>query len=194
MKIYKKNIVLLASAILFTTGVAADSAATNKVSELTSEIFLSNAKANNYAKTEMVGKQLKIEFDAVSEMQKYSRWPLARFTPQKGWWNWADKQSIKFNVTNPTSESAQVYFKLIDSVGLTGQKTNQLNYGVRVKPGETKEVEMLLDGGKRKLRGYEGGTQINLQGLIELSVFVRGPIDQQTVLLENFQVVSPSDS
>ncbi|MGL6262293.1 hypothetical protein [Vibrio sp. WXL210] len=186
----KLKIALLVSTVIFAAGIATHSQANDKLSELDSEVFLSNVKPNSFAKAEMVDEALKVNFEKVTEAQKYSRWPAAKFTPQKGWWNWEDKKSIKFDVENPTNKSAKIYFKLIDSVGLSGQQTNQLNYGVQVNPGETKEVEMLLDGSKRKLAGYQGGTEINLKGIIELSVFARGPVSEQTVLLKNFQVVN----
>ncbi|MGL6260894.1 hypothetical protein [Vibrio sp. WXL210] len=176
-----------------TTNVAqqASTNATVKVNEYNSAVFLSSAKPK-YSKLIMENQTLKVEFEGVTAAQSNSRWPTARFFPKKGWWNWEDKEAIKFDITNPSQKPAKVVFKLTDKKGLSGIRANQLDYVVSLRPGEKKQIEMKLDGGLRKAPGYTGGTELDLQSLMELKMFVRGPVEPQTVYLENFQLVGSS--
>ena len=132
---------------------------------------------------------LAINFDAVSEADKYNYWPNVKIFPQGEPWNWNDKGSFTVDVTNPTDKPANIIFKLVDNVGQMGAATNQLNYAVTIPAGETQQVEMLFNGGTRQLDGYWDGQKLNLRRLVELQVFVQGPMDAQQVVLDNFSLV-----
>jgi len=132
---------------------------------------------------------IQISFDAVSEANKFKYWPNTKFFPQGEAWNWNNKGSFKVDVTNPTDKDANIIFKLVDNVGQMGAATNQLNYATAIPAGETQTVEMLFNGGTRSLAGYWDGQNLNLRKLAELQVFVQGPIDAQTVILDNFELV-----
>lgn len=151
----------------------------------------------SHAKAEMVSnkgvtlgnKALKVDFDAVSEADKLKIWPQIKFLPKTGVWNWNSKGSFKVDITNPTTKSAYITFKLVDSIGQVGVQDNQLNYSVMIPAGETQNIEMLFNGADRKLEGYWGGANLNLRKLSELQVYVQGPMDAQTVILDNFELV-----
>ncbi len=132
---------------------------------------------------------LQVNFDAVSEANKFKYWPNIKMFPQGELWNWNNKGSLKVDVTNPTDKPATIIFKLVDNVGQMGAATNQLNYATVIPAGETQTVEMLFNGGKRKLEGYWDGANINLRKLAEFQVFVQGPMDKQTVILDNLELV-----
>ncbi|WP_413113637.1 beta-galactosidase [Thaumasiovibrio sp. DFM-14] len=135
-------------------------------------------------------KAIQVDFESVSDANKYKYWPNVKFFPESGAWNWNSKGSLKVDVTNPTDKAANIIFKLVDNVGQMGAETNQLNYAVNIPAGETQTVEMLFNGGLRKLDGYWNGDNLNLRKLAELQVFVQGPIDAQTIILDNLELVN----
>lgn len=161
-----------------------------------SDKFFSKLKAD-HAKASAVtdagvtaGSQaLKIDFDSVNEANKFKYWPNVKFHPDTGNWNWNAKGSLTLDVTNPTDSTANIILKIADNVGVMGAGDNQLNYALSVPAGETVPVEMIFNGSKRKLDGYWGGEKINLRKLVELQIFVQGPIDQQSVIVDNFALV-----
>ncbi|MGV2986416.1 beta-galactosidase [Vibrio sp. E150_011] len=162
-----------------------------------SDSFFNSVKAE-HAKTNVSNeagvtagsKALHIDFDAVSDANKYKYWPNVKFFPSSGEWNWNSKGSLKVDVTNPLDTPANVIFKLVDNVGQMGAETNQLNYAVNIAPGETRTIEMLFNGGVRKLEGYWNGDNLNLRKLAELQVFVQGPADAQSIILDNLELVN----
>lgn len=161
-----------------------------------SDSFFNNV-AVSHAKVEKINgvgvtagsNALKISFDEVSEANKFKFWPNIKIVPNEGIWNWNSKGSFKVDVTNPSDSSANIIFKVVDNIGSMGAQTNQLNYAVSIPAGETETVEMLFNGGKRKLNNYWDGDQLDLRKLVELQVFVQGPMDAQTVVLDNFELI-----
>lgn len=148
-----------------------------------------NTKITNEIGVTAGSKALQINFDAVSDANKYKYWPNVKFFPASGEWNWNAKGSFKVDVTNPLDTPANVIFKLVDNVGQMGAETNQLNYAVNIAAGETQTVEMLFNGGVRKLDGYWNGDNLNLRKLVELQIFVQGPADSQSIVLDNLELV-----
>ncbi|NLS14220.1 beta-agarase [Vibrio sp. SM6] len=132
---------------------------------------------------------VRVDFDAVSEANKFKYWPNVKIMPQGELWNWNNKGSFKLDITNPTDSPANIILKIVDNVGQMGAETNQLNYAVSLAAGETQTVEMLFNGGKRKLEGYWGGDNLNLRKLAEFQVFVQGPMDKQTIILDNLELI-----
>ncbi|WP_354623076.1 beta-galactosidase [Psychromonas sp. MME2] len=178
------------------TAIDASSNTATSLPDFETASFLSNAQTS-HASAELVSKSgvtagknaVQINFEAVSEANKFKYWPNAKFFPQGEPWNWNNKGSFKVDVTNPTDTEAYIIFKLVDNVGQMGAATNQLNYATQIPAGETRTVEMLFNGGKRNLPGYWDGQNLNLRKLAELQVFVQGPIDAQTVILDNFELI-----
>ncbi|GAL11999.1 agarase [Vibrio astriarenae] len=166
------------------------------IPDFESDSFFNNAQAS-HAKAEKVSgvgvtsgdSALKVTFDSVSEANKFKYWPNVKFFPEGGMWNWNNKGSLKVDVTNPTDKPATFIFKIVDNVGQMGAATNQLNYAVTIPANSTEKVEMLFNGGKRGLDGYWDGQNINLRKLAELQVFVQGPMDKQTIILDNLELV-----
>ncbi|MGL6259459.1 beta-galactosidase [Vibrio sp. WXL210] len=161
------------------------------------DTFFASAQSQ-HAKNKMVSgtgvtvgdQALQIDFDAVSDLDKYKIWPSTKFSPQETNWNWNAKGSLKLDVTNPSDKAANIVFKIADDLGKMGTESNQLSYAVYVPAGETQEVEMLFNGGVRKLDGYWGGESINLRKIQQFEIFVQGPADAQTVIVDNLQLVN----
>ncbi len=166
------------------------------VPDFESAAFFKKVK-KDHAKAEVVTDQgvtngssaLKVSFDSVSEANKFKYWPNVKVHPDSGFWNWNAKGSLSLDISNPTDSPANIILKLADNVGVMGSGDNQLNYAVNVPAGETVPVEMLFNGTKRKLDGYWGGEKINLRNIVEFQIFVQGPMDAQTVIIDNFDLV-----
>ncbi|MCQ1060826.1 beta-galactosidase [Photobacterium sp. ZSDE20] len=135
---------------------------------------------------------VEISFDAVSDEDKNTLWPSVRFSPNAGTWNWNAKGSLKLDITNPTDQPANIIMKLVDSTGQVGVIDNQLNYSVIIEPGKTQTVEMLFNGSKRQLDNYWGGEQIDLRQLVEFQLYVQGPAERQTVIIDNLDLIDAS--
>lgn len=171
-----------------TSNAAEDTAVTTQIPFDSSTVLSSPSASHAVATTDENG-SVTVNFEAVSEANKFVYWPNAKFFPDEELWNWNNKGSFKVDVTNPLETPATIIFKLVDNVGQMGSATNQLNYGVTIPAGETQTVEMLFNGGKRGLDGYWDGQKINLRKLAELQVFVQGPADAQTIVLNNFDLI-----
>ncbi|WP_026971034.1 hypothetical protein [Aliagarivorans marinus] len=135
-------------------------------------------------------KALRLDFEAVSEANKFNYWPHIKLRPEGGFWNWNANGSLTLDMTNPTDSPVNVILKLVDNVGAMGAGTNQINYAVSIAPGATENVEMLFNGTQRALAGYWGGEKLNLRNLVEFQVFVQGPADEQSVIIDNFGLVA----
>ncbi|WP_026958310.1 beta-galactosidase [Aliagarivorans taiwanensis] len=131
---------------------------------------------------------LQIDFEAVSDADKYVYWPHVRLNPQGAAWNWNTKGGFTVDVTNPGDSPLNIIFKVADQTGLAGAFENQLNYAITVNPGQTENVEMVFDGTNRKMPNYWGGENLNLRAVAELQIFVQGPADEQTAIIDNFEM------
>ncbi|MFA0087952.1 hypothetical protein BCU70_09645 [Vibrio sp. 10N.286.49.C2] len=140
-----------------------------------------------------VGKNaVKIDFEGVSEANKNKFWPNAFMTPAGGVWDWSDKESFTVDVTNPTDEHAFINFKVVDQAGTTGGgMPRQLNHKVMIPAGATENVEVVFRASLYSLPGYWGGDDLDLSKIKEVKIFIQGPIEKQTIILDNFTLIGP---
>ncbi|AJR05318.1 beta-agarase [Photobacterium gaetbulicola] len=129
-----------------------------------------------------------ISFDGVSAANQHNLWPNVKMTPDNGTWNWNAKGSLKLDITNPGIQVAKIILKLSDNLGVIGSAENQLNYAATIAPNTTETVEMLFNGSKRQFDGYWGGNQLNLRQLAEFQIYVQGPIEPQTIIMNNIEL------
>ncbi|NLS14216.1 beta-agarase [Vibrio sp. SM6] len=175
-----------------------DIASNTDVGQLAAESFIHNGllpnmtASNAKTSTAKAGdvSLLTVDFDSVSEENKFKIWPHIRFAPKSGHWNWNDKGSLKVLVKNPSdSDPLSLVFKLSDRVGMVGSAPNALNYAFQLQAGEEREVELLFNGTQRQLPGYFGGEKLDLKTISEFQVYVQGPADAQQAALSQFELV-----
>ncbi|GGB10851.1 hydrolase [Agarivorans gilvus] len=137
----------------------------------------------------MAGKHaLQLEFEGVNVAEQFSRWPNAKFHPAVQAWDWSAYQSLSIDLTNPDMQAATVILKLADKLGVKGSPPNQLNYQFRIPAQRTQQLTLEFDGGTKQRPGYWGGTQLDLSSILELQIFVQGPIKEQQVILDNLRL------
>lgn len=144
---------------------------------------------SSHASSQLIdGDALQVDFEAVSDANKYVYWPHVRFGPESGTWNWNTKGGFTVDVTNPSDTPLSIIFKIADNVGVAGSPDNAINFATVINPNTTDTIEMVFDGATRQMPGYWGGASLDLSKISEFQVYVQGPIDEQTAILENLEL------
>jgi agarase len=163
----------------------------------------------DFAEAEVVasddGNALKIEFSPDSE------WSSARLRPDEPWdWSKLTDYHFAIDVTNTGEESAQLYVSLSKAAGdkapFIGERSVTANRSVNIAAGSSGTYFFVLDGPAVKMQNAKrenpahwetddtmmqwrfGQKHMELNGLTEVSLGVRGNITGKTLVVDNLRL------
>ncbi len=123
-------------------------------------------------------KAVKIEFK-VSE-----KYPDVHFPPQTGSWDLSAFRGIRAEVTNSGQGSVKLAIR-VDNPGKPDEK-KWINGSVQIESGDTKMIEVLFEGGKKKGK-KTAQYELDLTTVSAIHLFVNQPGEPVTILVKNLQ-------